>query len=78
MMRAYIVSFAQKFLFLSGLAALSCTLHGQGTGALTGSVTDPKGAYVVGAQIRVDGTNATASTDRTGHFTLLGVPVGPH
>jgi TonB-dependent receptor len=45
-------------------------------GTLTGTVTDPQGAFVQGAEVRVEGTGLSATTDRTGRFRLDGVPAG--
>src|SRR5215813_2099429 len=53
------------------------TAAGQTTGTLTGVVLERgNGQPVVGADVRVDGTNVTALTNAVGRFQLEGVPVG--
>lgn len=48
------------------------------TGSITGTVTDPQGAVVPGANVRVvsqsTGIARQQVTDQTGHFTLSGLP----
>jgi TonB-linked SusC/RagA family outer membrane protein len=52
---------------------------GQGTGTVTGTVTDSAGVPIVGARVSVDGaTVAAAGTNQTGHYRLLGITAGTH
>lgn len=49
-----------------------------GTGTVAGVVLNPStGAYVANAEVRVEGTNLLAVTDRQGAFRLDTVPAGP-
>ncbi|MBI3887010.1 MAG: TonB-dependent receptor [Opitutae bacterium] len=51
----------------------------QGTGSITGRVTDEASKnYLVGAEVRLAGTSQTVSTDRTGTFELRNVAAGAH
>ena len=66
----------RSFLLLLAGAAL---VSGQVTGRITGSVTDPSGAAVPGAKVRLllpDGNTAVLSTETTGEglFHFIGVP----
>ncbi len=50
---------------------------GQSTGAITGVVTDMASrGYLVGAEVRVLGTDLATATARDGTFTLANVPAG--
>lgn len=50
----------------------------QATGVVEGRVLNPaSGAYVANAEVRVEGTNLLAVTDRQGSFRLDAVPSGP-
>src|SRR3954471_18007116 len=72
-------------LFLTVATALalvtgaSARLHGQGvtTGAVSGTVTDPSGAPVEGAQVQLKngktGTTAGGITRANGQYTIQGV-----
>lgn len=68
------------------LAAVLCfagALYGQqGTGTISGTVTDPQGAVVTGAQIQVvhAGTAAVfrTETNERGLYIAPGLPVGPY
>ena len=52
---------------------------GQGTGVITGTVTDSAGVPIVGARISVDGTTiAAAGSSQTGRYRLLGITPGTH
>ena len=55
---------------------------GQGTGVLTGTVSDTTGAVVAGAPIEAKNTNTgfvyKASTSGTGNYTLSELPVGKY
>ena len=75
------VSFSRALL----LAALFCAaalvpgphLFAQSSGRVSGVVTNPQGAFVQGAEVRVEGTAANATTDRSGHYRIDAVPAGP-
>ena len=51
-------------------------------GQMEGYVTDPQGAVISGAQIRVTNTESgvtrAATTDSSGHWTILHMPAGPY
>jgi iron complex outermembrane receptor protein len=63
-------------LFVAGAA----TLYGQSTGALTGMVTDPRGAALANASVLVKNESGAVirkgTTDGQGRFMLMGLPVG--
>lgn len=44
--------------------------------SVSGVVTDPQGAFVQGAEIRIDGTALAATTDRSGRYRIDAVPTG--
>ena len=75
---------ATKIALLSLLIlTLACTVLAQGgaTGAITGTVQDPSGAVIVGADVRIinQDTGAVArtlKTDANGSFTATLLPVG--
>src|SRR5213592_815986 len=49
------------------------------TGKISGKVTDTKTSTpIVGAIIKVDGTNLGAESDATGDYVILNVPVGTY
>jgi TonB-dependent receptor len=50
----------------------------QSDSSIRGVITDPQGAFVHGAEIRIDGTALSATTDRAGRYRIDGVPVGSH
>jgi TonB-dependent receptor len=56
-----------------GLTAVSALAQ---SASLTGVVTDPKGSFVQGAEVRVEGTALSAITDRTGRYRIEGAPAG--
>ncbi|WP_266365628.1 TonB-dependent receptor domain-containing protein [Tellurirhabdus rosea] len=62
-------------LFLSALTATFANDTEAG-GTLRGQVTDPSGAPVSGATIRIKGTIRGTVTDEKGHFTLTNLPKG--
>jgi hypothetical protein len=71
---------ASIFFFLATLLSV-CECFGQQiTGSVTGTVTDPAGATVSGAQVRLTniGTGAVATTtsDASGNFQFLLLPPG--
>ena len=68
---------------LLSLVFLSATAFGQGTGVpLTGTVTDPSGGVVPGTSIvarNVDtGIESRATSDSSGRYTFLSLPVGSY
>ena len=66
---------------LLGAALLlpSAALAQQGTGGITGRVTERQfGHAVAEAQVFVLGTNLSARTNTDGRFTIVGVPAGTH
>src|SRR3954470_530580 len=60
------------------LAALCATgAFAQSTGSISGVVTDQTThGYLVGAEVRVVGSDLSTATSREGSFTLSGVPAG--
>ncbi len=75
----------QKILLL-GLAILSATYviaQGGATGAITGTVVDPSGAYVANADVRIvnqdtGAVTRTVKTDANGSFTAPLLPVATY
>jgi TonB-dependent receptor len=61
---------------LLGGAALALATPGHAAGSITGVVTDPRGAFLQGAEVSIAGTDLKATTDRTGTYRLDGVPDG--
>src|SRR5262249_38308921 len=59
---------------------LAATSNGSTAGGVTGSVKDPKGAIIVGAEVRTisvaTGQTSTAVTDQQGRFRIDGLPSG--
>jgi hypothetical protein len=51
-------------------------------GTILGTVSDPNGAVVAGATIRVKNTNTglerTTTTDPEGNYTVAELPIGPY
>src|SRR2546427_9158830 len=60
---------------------VSTSLFAQDTASITGTVTDPSGAAVKGAQVRVSspgrGIDHTVPTNDTGDYLVAGLPPGP-
>src|SRR5436190_221914 len=57
--------------------ALVATGFAQSTGSVSGTVTDrTTNAFLVGAEVRLAGTELVAATARDGTFTLANVPAG--
>jgi TonB-dependent receptor len=64
-------------LLLIGIFSAVTIASGQTTGTVTGVVTDKiTGGFLVGADIRVAGTDLGTATARDGSFTLTNVPTG--
>lgn len=51
-------------------------LAAQQTAACTGTVLDTEGEPLVGATVKVDGTDKATTTDVDGKFSISGVPAG--
>lgn len=71
------------FLALSTLFAISALAQTQSAAAdLTGTITDPTGAVVAGATVRVrsvaTGIGRTATTDAQGNYQFIGLPPGDY
>lgn len=70
-----------RFVALLFLVISSCltTALAQGTGSITGNVSDAQnGQFLVGARVRVDGTDLVTSTDSMGNYRVTMVPIGEH
>jgi len=63
--------------WLTAFVLTGAALFAQSAGTITGVVTNPQGAFVQGAEIRVAGSDLTATTDRSGRYRLDNVPAGP-
>lgn len=63
-----------RFVFLFFSLFLSLGLFGQNA-AIKGSIYDENNLPMPGAAITIDGTNLGTTTDLSGNFTLVGVPV---
>jgi hypothetical protein len=65
---------------LLSLFYLPAAVFAQGTGSITGTVTDPSGAAVVNAQVTVSsperGINRTTATNGSGEYLVAGLPAG--
>src|SRR5438552_5276689 len=63
------------------ILVVSASLFAQDTASITGTVTDPSGAAVKGAQVRVSspdrGIDHTAPTNDSGDYLVAGLPPGP-
>ncbi len=74
------VSLFRRQVILGGLFAALLTgtaARGQGTGSIEGVVSDrTTNSYLVGAELRVVGTDLSTATLRDGSFTLANVPAG--
>ena len=78
-------SFGRLVLIGFVLAALGVQSFGQGgaTGAISGTVQDPSGAFVAGAEVRITNPDTgvlarTTKTDASGSFTATLLPVGTY
>src|SRR5438034_1035878 len=63
------------------ILVVSASLFAQDTASITGTVTDPSGAAVKGAQVRVSspdrGIDHTVPTNDSGDYLVAGLPPGP-
>jgi hypothetical protein len=70
-----------KIVALLMLAAAAAPLRAQVAAAMSGRVTDPSGAAVSGAMVTVKsletGASRTATTNDSGYYTVLSLPLGP-
>jgi TonB-dependent receptor len=69
--------FWRRLAAIGASALLALPLPAQSTGTISGVVTDPQGAFIQGAEIRLEGSDLTATTDRSGRYRLDSVPAGP-
>jgi TonB-linked SusC/RagA family outer membrane protein len=60
------------------LVSVPSTAFGQGTGIVSGTVTDSAGTPIVGARVSVDGPTIMVSSGPAGRYTLAGVTAGTH
>jgi hypothetical protein len=74
-----------RYLFASGLIALFCWSSASAqtvTGSITGVVTDPSGAVVVGAAVTAENTatavKTSAKTNAAGVYTIRFLPIGTY
>lgn len=76
------MKFSTFSLLLLAFAFTPAVLLAQDTAQVTGTVTDPSGAAVVGAQVTLtsvaQGTTRTATANSTGDFLFAAVPVGAY
>ncbi|CAN5428488.1 hypothetical protein BH09GEM1_BH09GEM1_37080 [soil metagenome] len=61
-----------------GLLVIPSAAYSQGTGVISGTVTDSTGAVVSGARVSVDGTSAATGSGVTGQYSLRGITAGTH
>lgn len=65
------------FLIMTPLLALAgCGKSDDGTGSVSGVITDSSGAPIGGATVVAGTSSPTAITDKDGNFTLSGIPDG--
>ena len=60
------------------IAALAAPARGQGTGAVQGTITDPRGQPLAGATVLIEGSPYGGATDGSGVYRLAGLPSGVH
>lgn len=71
--------FTLIFLVLVALPVAGYTLMAQATGQISGVVKDvSSGEELVGANVRIEGTNLGSATNMDGKFTIRNVPEGTH
>jgi TonB-linked SusC/RagA family outer membrane protein len=67
------------FALLLGILAVATPLGAQGTGRITGTVSDSTSGRPIGTvQVSVVGTRLGAATDENGRYTINGVPAGTY
>src|SRR4051812_41603522 len=54
------------------------TVFAQETGTISGKILDNKGEPMIGALVRVEGTEQGTQTDLEGNFTIANVKAGEH
>lgn len=68
-----------SFIIFFALILISSTVYSQSTGSINGDVTDMKDkAPLIGATVKIVGSNMGAITDDNGAFTILNVDVGTY
>src|SRR5207248_2938096 len=69
-------------IFVCAFALCPIALFAQDTASITGTVTDPSGAAVAGAQVTVtsveQGTGRTATANSSGEYLFAALPVGSY
>lgn len=71
-----LLRFVRRVLVLASCLLATEALLAQTPGAISGVVTDAQGNFVIGAQVTVEGSSISSSTDRMGNYRLTGVPAG--
>jgi hypothetical protein len=78
--RRVIVALLLVFLF-AGVSVMVAQLAGNG-GTISGTVTDPSGAFVPGAAVKIEnpvsGYSRSTTSDATGHFQFSNIPLNPY
>ncbi len=68
--------------FLLFVVCLPATMLGQDTASITGTVTDPTGAAIVGAQVTATsqehGISRSAASNSSGDYLFSALPIGPY
>ena len=59
-------------------AALATPAQGQESGAIEGTVTDPRGQALAGVSVMIEALRTSALTDAQGAFRFANVPAGTH
>ena len=71
-----------RALWLGIFLSLSLAVFGQDTASITGTVTDPSGAAVAGAQVTLNsperGINRSSPTNESGDYLFGAVPGGSY
>ncbi|MFH0766344.1 MAG: TonB-dependent receptor, partial [Calditrichota bacterium] len=67
-----------KYLFLFTLALIALPLYSAQSAEISGNIRDTDNNPIAGVNIQVKDTNLGASTDKDGHFRIMGVPPGNH
>ncbi|HRE05461.1 MAG TPA: TonB-dependent receptor [Opitutaceae bacterium] len=61
-----------------GLVLLVSVVSAQEVGVLEGTVTDARGGFLAGAEVRISGGQLTATTSTQGLYRITGVTAGEH